>query len=221
MVSKEWSTSAYWQGRFEKEDTPWQLTSASTVLVEALNELISIGIVIRGKRVLSPGCGRGLDPLELARLGARVLAVDWSEQAVQDLRTDWESLRSSVAGTVEVVTGDFFALKPEPVDLVIEHTFFCAIDPSLRSQYALRMSEWLKPGGYIAGNFFVLAEEEVQTLANRSLSSQGDGPPFASTEAELCGLFEKNFTCLTLRQAHNPAPDRRPGMEWIGIFKRK
>lgn len=221
MGSKEWSTSAYWQGRFEQEDTPWQLDAVSTVLIEALNELVSLGYILRGKRVLSAGCGRGLDALELARHGAHVLAVDWSERAVRDLRTQWESLRGGVDGTLEVVAGDFFALKPEPLDLVLEHTFFCAVDPSLRSQYVLRMAEWVKPCGYIVGNFFVLSEEEVVALSNRSLSSHGDGPPFASTETELRGLFENSFSCNVLRPARSSAPDRRPGMEWVGLFQRK
>jgi hypothetical protein len=31
------------------------------------------------------------------------------------------------------------------------------------------MSEWLKPGGYIFGNFFILPEDFVKTLTNNSL----------------------------------------------------
>lgn len=220
MVSKDWSTSAYWQGRFENQDTPWQLASPSTVLIEGIQELESLGFVVRGKRVLAPGCGRGMDAVELARHGAHVLAIDWSPLAVEDLRATWKAVEGGVDGTLDIVTGDFFALNPSPVDLVIEHTFFCAIDISLRPQYVQQMAQWLNLGGFLVGNFFVLGEVEVNALANRSLSSQGDGPPFASTEAELRGLFEKQWTCHLLRQSRYPEPDRRPSMEWVGIFQR-
>ncbi len=64
-VNPSWSTPDYWQGRFEQSDTPWQLNRASTVLMEAIGELESRGFSLGKKCVLSPGCGRGLDALEV------------------------------------------------------------------------------------------------------------------------------------------------------------
>ena len=220
-VSPSWSTAEYWQGRFEKSDTPWQLNVASTVLMEAIGELESRGFSLGEKRALSPGCGRGLDALEVASRGARVLAVDWSSTAVEDLKSRYEALRSSCHGAVEVVAGDFFAMEPQPVDIVIEHTFFCAIDPSMRKTYAEKIAQWTKPGGFLVGNFFVLGEEVVKTLPGLSLTQRGEGPPFASTVKELHGLLLPNFEEVVLRPAKNPDPDRRPEMEWVGIFRRR
>jgi thiopurine S-methyltransferase len=224
MQSKEhpsWSTAEYWQGRFEKSDTPWQLNVASTVLMEAIGELESRGFSLEEKRVLSPGCGRGLDALEVASKGARVLAVDWSATAVADLKSRYEALRSSCRGVVEVVAGDFFAMEPQPVDLVLEHTFFCALDPSMRTVYAEKVAQWTKPGGFLVGNFFILGEELAQALPGLSLTHSGEGPPFASTVKELHGLLLSNFEEVIVRPAKNPDPDRRPGMEWVGIFRRR
>jgi cyclopropane fatty-acyl-phospholipid synthase-like methyltransferase len=186
--------------------------------MEALDEL---GLPLTGKRVLSPGCGRGLDALECARRGANVVAVDWSATAVHDLKARYEEKRSEYRGTVEVVSGDFFALEPHAVDVVVEHTFFCAIDPGMRGTYVKRLSQWVKPGGYLVGNFFILPEDLAQTLPALSLTQSGEGPPFASTVKELEELFTSNFENIALHAAKHPDPDRRPGMEWVGIFRRR
>ena len=220
-VRPSWSTAEYWQVRFEKSDTPWQLNMASTVLMEALDELESSGFSLAEKQVLSPGCGRGLDALEVASRGARVLAVDWSSAAVEDLKSRYEAIRGSCRGSVEVVAGDFFEMDPQPLDLVLEHTFFCALDPSMRTTYAEKIAQWTKPGGFLVGNFFVLGEEVVKTLPGLSLTQRGEGPPFASTVKEIEGLLLPNFEEVALRPANNPDPDRRPEMEWVGIFRRR
>jgi len=43
----------------------------------------------------------------------------------------------------------------------------------------------------------------------------------AGTVKELEGLFTSNFEKIALYVAKHPDPDRRPGMEWVGIFRRR
>lgn len=219
-VPPQWLTRDYWQGRFIANDTPWELGHPSRALLEAFDLLQGQGVSVDGKGVLSPGCGRGSDALALAERGARVVAVDWSPVAVEDIQARYRRL-SHIRGNVEVEAGDFFALKPRPVDIVAEHTFFCAIDPTARERYVERIAEWLVPGGYLVGNFFVLSEEEAVALRGLSLTQSGEGPPFATTVTELERLLAGRFEKVVLRPALRLEPDRRPGMEWIGIFKRR
>ena len=214
-----WLTPEYWQGRFLSSDTPWELGHPSVVLLEAFDELARRGVEIRDKKVLSPGCGTGSDAIALAERGAHVLAVDWSPSAIAEVQTRSQRIAEGV-GSVEVSSGDFFALEARPVDSISEHTFFCAIDPSARPRYVERIKVWLKPGGYLFGNFFVLSEDDARALPRLSLTSSGDGPPFATTVSELRGLFASGFEELVLRPATRSEPDRRPGMEWIGIFRK-
>jgi predicted nicotinamide N-methyase len=47
-----------------------------------------IGRALRGARVLELGCGLGLPSLAAALAGGRVLATDWSEQAVETVRVN-------------------------------------------------------------------------------------------------------------------------------------
>jgi SAM-dependent methyltransferase len=180
-----------------------------------------VGFKLEGSRVLVPGCGRGSDALALVLAGANVVAVDWSEAAVTALSQRYEELKKSGAavGQLKVLQGDFFALEPEQVDLVCEHTFFCAIDPSTRTRYVKAVNKWLKPGGYLFGNFFILSEAQAKELPALSMGRDGQGPPFAATEAEVVLLFGHDFVKLILQPAKNPDPKRRPGMEWVGVFE--
>ena len=73
----------------------------------------------------------------------------------------------------------------------------------------------------MVGNFFVLPEATAAALPKLSLTQSGEGPPFATTVAELERLLSPYFTTVVLQQASQQEPDRRPGMEWVGIFKRK
>lgn len=214
-----WLTPQYWQGRFDSGDTPWELGHPSVVLLEAFEALSSLGNPLGGMSVLSPGCGRGSDALALVERGARVTAVDWSPTAVQDIKDRFDRVPAPV-GSLDVIAGNFFEVAPRPVDCVAEHTFFCAIDPTSRARYIERILDWLRPGGFLVGNFFVLADSEAAALRGLSLTQSGEGPPFATTVTELNSLLSLHFTTRVLRPATRQEPDRRPGMEWIGVFQR-
>jgi SAM-dependent methyltransferase len=219
-ASPQWLTSEYWQRRFESDDTPWELGHPSVVLLEGFDLLARTGRPLTGMSVLSPGCGRGSDALALVQLGAHVVAVDWSPLPLQEMHERYLKIAPSV-GALEVLAGDFFEVPPRQVDCVAEHTFFCAIDPATRPRYVQRIAEWLRPGSYVVGNFFVLSDAIAAALPGLSLTQLGEGPPFATTVAELEKLFSPYFTTIVLQHGSQQEPERRPGMEWVGIFKRK
>jgi hypothetical protein len=150
-----------------------------------------------------------------------VIAVDWSATALSDLTAHFESVEQECRGSLSVVQGDFFTIEPQPVDFVFEHTFFCAIDPAMRKAYIERLATWLKPGGSLVGNFFIVDEEVAGTLPGLSLTAAGEGPPFAISTPQLRTFMDPFFHCESLHPALNPEPDRRPGLEWVGIFQRR
>lgn len=216
-----WSRKSYWNERFKASDTPWELGTPSVALMEAFAEVAARGFELRGKTVLSPGCGRGSDSLECTLRGASVIAVDWSHAAIEELRSRYERVKDSSTGSIQVVEGDFFSIPPQPVDLVAEHTFFCAIDPTMRARYMESIAAWLKPGGFLIGNFFVVSEAERDLLPGLSLTKEGQGPPFATTVNELQSLTSAHFIQHSLHQASQSEASRRPGMEWVGVFERR
>lgn len=221
MPTLPWSSKSYWNERFKASDTPWELGTPSVVLMEAFAELASRGFELRGKTVLSPGCGRGSDALECTSRGASVIAVDWSRAATEELQSRYAHVKGSSTGSLQIILGDFFSIPPQPVDLVAEHTFFCAIDPSMRTRYIESIAQWLKPGGFLIGNFFVVPEVERELLPGLSLTKEGQGPPFATTVNELQSLTSKYFIQHSLHQGSQSDSSRRPGIEWVGVFERQ
>ncbi len=217
---QEWAQQGYWQGRFEHSDTPWELGHASSALFEAQEALSAAGIPLpHGSSVVIPGCGTGSDAIELARRGFRVTAIDWSPHAIAGLRD--RAIATSVESEITPVAGNFFEVPPRTVDALAEHTFFCAIDPSMRGAYAERAAQWVRPGGVLFGNFFVLEPSRAAALPELSMSDRGSGPPFASTRESVVRDLSPHFECVLLQPTRFPESDRRPGMEWIGIFRRK
>ena len=91
----------------------------------------------------------------------------------------------------------------------------------MRCRYKEAILKWLKKGGYLVGNFFVLTEEEIDKLSGKSLTKDSSGPPFASSERELREMFSPEFEVVKLQPARVGEPDRKPGLEWVGIFKRR
>lgn len=211
---KSWNSAQYWERRFLAEDTPWQLSGATPMLEKGLSTLKSLAISPRvGGKVLCPGAGRGADAIRLAKMGYEVIAVDWSDTAVAQMRREAEVALGGSAENLQIYHADFFGVKPESVDIVFEHTFYCAIDPSRRADYVEQVAQWLEPGGILFGNFFV-----------RSLGGLCDtgqkGPPFFSSEEELKQVLACKFKCLHLSSVGDDAPGRRGDFEWLGVFER-
>ncbi len=129
----------------------------------------------RSVRILIPGAGRAYEAAYLHRRGyEQVWVCDWAEAAFGWLRREVPDFPT----THQLVTS-FFDLDIE-VDLILEQTFFCAIDPSLRPAYARQAAALLAPGGTLAGLFWAHDFEE--------------GPPFGGSLPEYKELFLPHFT---------------------------
>jgi len=87
----------------------------------------------------------------------------------------------------QIITEDFFQ-HTEQYDLIIEHTFFTAINPDLRNQYARKIFDLLKPKGKLAGLLF-------------SVEFNYEGPPYGGTEEIYRNLFEPLFEVQILEKA--------------------
>lgn len=145
-------------------------------------------------RVLVPGAGRGHDALALAQLGFEVTAVDLAPEACEAAAASARALGVPLEVRCEDALVDTVAARRGAYDAIVEHTFFCAVDPSLRPEYVDACAELLRPGGVLAGLFFALGRP--------------GGPPFDVTEPEIRGLFSGRFALERLRPAADSFPDR-------------
>jgi methyl halide transferase len=107
---------------------------------------------------------------------------------------------------LKVITGDFFELEGS-YDLVIEQTFFCAINRTLRQKYYEKMAGILANGGKLAGLLF--ASEFSK-----------EGPPFGGTQDEYLPMLQPYFHVKTLAPCYNSIPPRA-GNELFMILIKK
>ncbi len=137
---------------------------------------------VRG-RALVPGCGAGHEVRALAAAGASVLGVDFAPGALG------QAASHPRAGGEDYLLADFLDL-PEHLhgtfDWIVEHTCFCAIEPSRRVDYVRACRDALGPGGRVLAVFYLDPRDPG-----------GDTPPFGVAVAELDRLFGEEFTTLS------------------------
>jgi len=157
-----------------------------------------------GLSALIPGSGRAYDAIALAEYGfGSVTALDLSPTACVAAREEiaaYNAVDDSSCNSINVVCGDFFDHEGH-YDFIWDNTFLCALDPSVRERWAVKMKALLKPEtGELITNVFPIGDRE-------------GGPPFALSVPLVKSLlepvgFQSTFVQdqLPLEQQH-----RRPG----------
>lgn len=194
-----------WEACYQNGETPWDKGAAAPPLAELI-ERLGAGFW-PGDTVLVPGCGLGHDVRFLAAQGLRATGLDISESAVRQ------------AGGIERIAGEVFELgnflssewtEGRQFSAIWEHTCFCAIDPSLRDDYARSAAAVLAPGGILAGVFYLRPHDPGE---------EEDGPPFMSSIEELDARFSPFF-----ERIHGWVPEKaypgREGREWLAVYRK-
>mmetsp|Transcript_32094 Transcript_32094/g.46262 ORF Transcript_32094/g.46262 Transcript_32094/m.46262 type:complete len:261 (+) Transcript_32094:10-792(+) len=146
-------------------------------------------------RALVPGCGRGYDVTALSHERRYVLGLDISTTALAAARSRLESLSPSECANKNNAifsSESFFDLdtshEENKFDFIYDYTFLCALDPSVREDWANKMAALLRPG-----------TGELLTLIYPIMEMEG-GPPFkVSMQLFEELLLPRNFECLELR----------------------
>jgi SAM-dependent methyltransferase len=177
-----------WDERWVAKDTPWDLAAPSPPLARALRD----GLVTPPGRALVLGCGAGHDARAVAAAGFDAVGVDFSPTAVALAR----EIAARERSPARFEQADAFALPPHLLgaDLVVEHTLFCAVDPSHRDRYVDAVAAALRPGGRLLALFWLIRTET--------------GPPFGASEPEIRHRFERLFRFAHVERPADSAPSR-------------
>jgi SAM-dependent methyltransferase len=162
-----------WQAQYETGETPWDEGAPHPALVDFIAENGPLS-----GRILVPGCGGGNDVRALSTRENQVIGLDIAPAAISKART------FPNAGAEQYIVADLFNLAPDlrsSFDWIVEHTCFCAIDPSMRTTYAAAVAGALRPGGRLFGIFYLDPAVDRQ-------------PPYGVKIAELDQLFSPSFT---------------------------
>lgn len=198
---------SYWQNRYEKGETGWDVGTVSTPLKEFIDYLDSLDKEYKSLKILIPGAGNGYEAIYLWQMGFQnVYICDWASDAIESFKN-----KAPYFPENQLITGDFFDIN-DTFDMVIEQTFFCAIDPILRTQYAQKMSEILVKNG----------ENRFKGVLIGLLFSKEfpfEGPPFGGTEQEYAEYFKPYFETIKMERAYNSIAPRADSEVWI-YFKK-
>ena len=187
----------YWSKRYQTNDAPWDMSKVSTPLKEYFDQLTNKSISI-----LIPGCGNAYEAEYLLQKGFKnITLIDISPVPVTKLKQQFAPFLQK---EIHVICGDFFSLN-QTFDLIVEQTFFCAINPLLRTQYADKMHSLLNANGKLVGVFF-----------NREFEA---GPPFSGSLAEYQDLFKKKFHIKIMDDCYNSITPRKGSELFIMLQK--
>jgi len=169
--SRDASSPSFWDERFGRGFTPWDRGGVP----QALRAFVAAQK--RPLRTLIPGCGAAYELAYLLDAGWDATAIDFSPAAVAAGKAavgPWSG---------RVVQADFFAWQAaQPLDLIYERAFLCALPRALWPQVARRWAELLAPGALLAGFFF--------------FDDAAKGPPFGISAERLDELLAPSFECI-------------------------
>lgn len=188
----------FWEQRYEHQQTGWDLGMVSPPLKAYFDQLHDKNI-----RILIPGAGNAHEAIYLLENGfSNITVIDIAPTPIAILQAKCE--QEIEKGKLKLICGDFFAHKGE-YDLVVEQTFFCAINPDLRKKYAEKMATLLALNGKLIGVMFDKMFE--------------GGPPFGGSATEYQTYFKPLFTSVHLAPCYNSAKPRA-GSEVFVVFKK-
>lgn len=195
--AKQTLDQTFWENRYVLKETGWDLGEVSPPIKAYIDQLTD-----KNLRILIPGCGNTYEAEYLLNKGfTNITVIDISPTLIDNLKTKFKNNTN-----ITIVLGDFFALEGV-FDLIIEQTFFCALDRSLRQLYCDKMNALLSNSGKLVGLLF---NREFETA----------GPPFGGCEEEYRQLFSEAFDIVTLSNSYN-SYFKRANAELFTIFKKK
>ena len=187
----------YWSNRYNAGTSVWDLGEVSPPLKNYIDQLTDKNI-----RILIPGCGNTHEADYLLKKDfTEITVIDIAPSLVLQLKEKYKD-----NPYIKIILGDFFKHEGE-YDLILEQTFFCALDPALRKDYVTKMNELLAPNGKLVGVLF-----------NREFEEQG--PPFGGTKNEYEPMFAKYFVFNTFNSCYNSFSKRKNSELFINLEKK-
>ena len=187
----------FWNYKYLTFKTGWDVGEITTPLKEYFDQLNNKNV-----KILIPGCGNSYEAEYLFKNKfLHTFILDYSDQALINFIN-----RVPDFSKKQLLNDNFFDTKGE-YDIIIEQTFFCAINKYRRRDYFIKMHELLKPNGKLVGLLFDDPLNE-------------DRPPFGGSKSEYKEYFDPYFNIKVLETAYNSINSRN-GRELFMILIKK
>lgn len=187
----------FWTTRYVEGTTGWDVGQPTTPLRTYID-----GLDTKELKILVPGAGNAYEVEYLWNNGFHnTYVLDISEVPIENFKK-----RNPDFPLDQILLMDFFNLE-ETFDLVVEQTFFCALDPQLRQAYANKMAQVIQPGGKLVGVLFGVQFDK-------------EGPPFGGTAEEYVNYFSSQFIIKRMEVCKNSIPPRAGNELWIELVRK-
>ena len=187
----------FWENKYKKNKIGWDLGEVSPPLKTYFDQLTN-----KDLKILIPGGGNSYEAEYLFNRGFNnTYVVDVSKTALDNIKNRVPEFPSS-----QLIHANFFDLN-DTFDLIIEQTFFCAINPNLRVNYAVKMKNLLNEKGKLVGVLF-------DAKLNK------DHPPFGGNIKEYTTYFKPYFRMDVFTKCYNSFHNRQE-MELFMKFVKK
>lgn len=186
----------YWEAKWQNLETGWDLGQSCPAIEAYIQHNQNLA-----DKILIPGCGNAYEADFLWNLGYRNITVlDFAPKAADYLREKFNGKEG-----IEVICENFFDHSGR-YDLILEQTFFCALPPLMRNNYAQKMHDLLNENGRLVGVLF-----------DRKFTQ--NGPPFGGSLSEYELIFKKYFQIIKLEKCENSIPARQGTEAFINLRK--
>lgn len=187
---------SFWNTRWQNNETGWDIGYPAPAISEYMAQYQD-----KNAAILIPGCGNAYEAEYLLANGFKnITLIDIAPKAVEQLKTKFIN-----SPQIKVLCEDFFNHQGK-YDLIIEQTFFCAIPPIRRKEYAEKAASLLKEEGKIIGVLFDKTFEK-------------SGPPFGGCPCQYKPIFEPYFNIITMDECYNSIPPRANSEVFINLKK--
>lgn len=189
-------SAEFWNNKYKDNKIGWDLGKVSPPLKAYFDQLEN-----KEFKILIPGGGNSYEAEYLFNKGFKnVYVVDIAKQPIENIKK-----RVSYFPESQLIHANFFNLE-DTFDLIIEQTFFCAIDPELRPKYAAKINAILKPKGKLVGLMFNAVLNE-------------DHPPFGGNKEEYLKYFTPYFNSIQMEPCYNSFHNRKDMELFVKIAK--
>ena len=181
----EFLSSEYWSSRYQNDITGWDVGTITPPIKAYVDQLKD-----KSLKILIPGAGNAHEAEYLHRQGfSNVYVCDLAIEPLENLQRRCPDFPKE-----HLIHGNFFEIE-STFDLILEQTFFCALDPSLRQSYADKAATILNSSGKLAGLLF-------------GVLFPFTGPPFGGDITEYESLFKPRFTKVNISPCYNSLAPR-------------
>lgn len=189
---------AYWDAKYSENSIDWDIGSVSSPFKEYIDQIDN-----KSQKILIPGAGNAYEAEYLFVNGFKsVYVLDISSNAINGFKQRFPDFPDK-----QLLNQDFFN-HIDTYDLILEQTFFCAINPPDRKKYVKKVHSLLNDKGRLVGLLFNHEFEKA-------------GPPFGGSVKEYKELFSPYFEFKTFEVAYNSIKPRHNREHFINFLKNK